>query len=186
MKKIIYLFAFVLLLSSCNSSDNETNAENQDSLKNQEAANVTIDLEKLKEKVVNWRGGVFLKEVSAENGNINIVYVKDFSELKSLYPMLTTTEADYKKELGKAFEIDKMLAELPVKTFLKFRDALSVSILIPFEGVNYKLKITKKDIETFAGTTLDEIDKDYTANYGDKYVFDEAGRKKFVAKFVTK
>ena len=48
------------------------------------------------------------------------------------------------------------------------------------------VEATKKDIETFTGTTLDEIDKDYTANYGDKYVFDEAGRKKFVSKFVTK
>jgi len=186
MKNFIYLFAFVLFFSSCNSSDNESNDENQDSLQNVGDASITIDAEKLKEKVVNWRGGAFLKEVSAENGNINIVYVKDFSELKSLFPMLTTSEEDYKKELGKAFEIDKMLAELPVKTFLKFREALSVSILIPFEGVNYSVKVTKKDIETFTGTTLDEIDKDYTANYGDKYVFDEAGRKKFVSKFVTK
>jgi hypothetical protein len=183
MKNFIYLFAVVFFMFSCTASDSDKENENQDSTQIVDASSIAINVEKVKEKVINWRGGAFLKEISAENGNIELLFVKDFNELKATYPMITSTEADYKKELGKEYEIDKMLTELPVKTLLKFSDALSVTVIIPFENQIHKVVVNKKDLETFVGKNLQEIDTDYTANFGDKYVFDLKGRTDFLKRF---
>ncbi len=186
MKKLSYLLVITLFLFSCNNTETENNNETSDSTEVVENVNVLIDIEKVTEKVRNWRGGAFLKNVTANNGNISVIYVTDFNDYKSTYPVITTTEEDYKKQMGKAFLIDKMLAELPVKILKDFSDAQSVSLTIPFEGTQYKVNITKKDIEDFSGKTFSEIVENYSENYADKYVFDEAGRTEFVNKFVNK
>ncbi len=186
MKKLSYLLAITLFFFSCNNTENGNNTETSESTDIVESANVSINIEKVTEKVRNWRGGAFLKSINTKNRNIAIVYVTDFNDLKSTYPMITSTEEDYKKQMGKPFRIDKMLAELPVKILKDFSDTQSVSLTIPFDGTEHKVKITKKDIENFTGKTFSEIIENYSENYADKYVFDEVGRTEFVNKFVNK
>jgi len=185
MKRISYLLAFVLFFYSCTSTDPATE-ETTEEVVNVENTKVDINIDKLKEKVLNLRGGSFLKDVNAKDGNIEVNYVANFNDLKSTYPMITTTEADYKKEMGKDGEIDKMLTEVPVKLLMKFPEANSVALKIPFEAVTYHVKITKKQLEELTGKTFAQISDNYTENYANKFVFEEAGREEFIAKFVTK
>ena len=186
MKTTTYLLIIALFIFSCTNTENTEVEDSLDATVIEENTEVSINIDQLKEKVINWRGGSYMKQAGCQNGNITIVYVNDFEDLKSAFPMLTTTEEDYKKAMGKPYHIDKMLAELPVKIFLKFRDANSISLKIPFGGTDHTIKITKKEIEDFSGKSFDEIEADYTVNYANKYVFDEVGRQEFVSKFANK
>lgn len=185
MKKLFFIFIATAFFLSCNQPDEETKNEDENSVET-ENVNVNIDTEKLKGKIINWRGGSFFKGISADKGHIVIQYVNDFNDLKSTYPIITITEEDYKEKMNKPGQIDKILAEIPVKTFVKSPQANSVTVILPFEGTNYTVKVTKKDLEEISGKSFDEIKENYIDNFANKFVLDEAGRNEFVKKFVTK
>ena len=188
MKKINFILALLIFFSACSTSEEEKNTDTEKTVNYEEFYSKTanLDANKIKAKLVNMRGGNYLKTVNIKGAAIEVIFVKDFQELKSIFPMLTSTEEDYKKDFQKSFTIDKILCDLPGKLFTKFKETELVEILLPFEGTNYSVKVSKQEFTEFCGKTIEEISTDYTANYANEFVYDEAGRNKFLAQFSTK
>ncbi len=188
MKKINYLFiAFLFLIFACNQDkENDKETEEDTTQTEQETSNQTTNVkaQEIKENVLNWRGGAFVKAVDVDNNTAVVLYVEDYDDYKATYPGSMFTEEDYDANFEKESEIPKIMVEVPVKIMKKFPDIEKVEMTLPFDNKIHKISISRGEVVEYTGTTFEAMQENWTANFADKHLFDEDGRNAYFEKFV--
>ncbi|MEL6866053.1 MAG: hypothetical protein AAFP19_16620, partial [Bacteroidota bacterium] len=128
--------------------------------------------------IVGQQMGAFLAEGVKLEGNKVTVDYKTVEKTASE----TVQSSDFYWESGN--RIEKIFSILPIRLMLQTGYVDIVDMNIPYKGQTYRASVSKKELETFVGSSFVEMANNIDELYDMKYIRDAKGRKALYDHFV--
>ena len=180
----------VILLASCGSetTSNEQgklNVEKPKLSETTESQNLETESaqDRLETEASRLRGGGQIKSIKLDSSKAIIDYVGSYAEYKKLNPNSGLTESDLNSYWDTGDAIKKALNDGAVRLMRKLDFIEQVEITLPRNGKEYKIDVSKSDLENFTRQDFESIKNNWDASFSDPYVYNEAGRNQFFSKF---
>ena len=182
----------VTILASCGSETTSNDQERLNVVEPELSATTENENQKLDTKSAQdrleteagrLRGGGQIKSIKLDSSKAIIDYVESYEEYKKLNPSSGLTELDLNSYWDTEEAIKKALNDGAVRLMRKLDFVEQVEITLPRNGKEYKIDVSKSNLESFIGQEFETIQNNWDSSFSDPYVYDETGRDKFFSKF---
>jgi len=153
--------------------------EKSDGPKSWEA--MSIEEQQLNKIILQGLGGFLIKTVTLESGTATLDFAATIEETNISSPDKELTPYDYWSSAGR---IEKVFPLLTANLFNQLPFLNELHMNIPFQDKLHRMSISRKEYETFAGKSTEEIKKDQQNNFNARFINNIEGRKQFLDRFV--
>lgn len=179
MKKLLFTGLICsVIITSC-----QQKPENADATEPTVQATSGSQSDQVKKEASRLRAGGSINDVKYLDGSAEITYVKDYAEYKQLNPQSSLTEQEWSAYWDSGAAVEKAIVEGSVKIMKVLDFVNQVTIHLPYQGKTYSVNVGKAQLEQFLGTSFDKVKADWENAFLNPYVYSDAGREKFFAKF---
>ncbi|HDR7793060.1 TPA: hypothetical protein QCY19_001610 [Bacillus luti] len=128
-----------------------------------------------------------MKEVKLDNNNADIIFYDSFTTYKAAHADSTTTEEQYKQYFSTGDTIEKIFVEESSRLLRRFHALNSVKMSLTFEGKNYSINLSRKDLNDYLGFKVESLNVangSWKSKFVEPYVYNKTKRTEFFNKFV--
>lgn len=137
----------------------------------------------LNKKLSPYRGAGSIKSSKFNNGVLLIEFVTTFKEYKDKNPNFIGSKKDWELHWSTGDAVIKTLVDYAGRVFKDFEFVNSVSIKIPYKGKVYSINTNREDLEKYTKTSIPKMERDWTKNYVDVYIYNKEQRNRFFKHF---